>query len=250
MTEKVAAKSRGRKPAAAKKETAKTTRASRSLSRNKAKADASAAKAPSPAKAAAKKTRGRSKTSRKDAKAEVDEPKPTRAAKRSRTRQEGGKQQPTRKAARASSKSKPKKASRSRSRSLSRTISRFKGMAKREVPKHIQPVDDILLEANHNLVRTPFDPCTYTGGLTVYDAPSRDDVLAAPDYVADIFQRLYNAEVRSSSPLLGDFLRRLPPHLSHAFSILFVSLSTVAIPTCPIHAQPAKPIFYHASHSD
>lgn len=49
--------------------------------------------------------------------------------------------------------------------------------------------------AHHNLVLTPFDPSMYTVGLSVFDTPNQGQVLCAPEYVSDILQRLYNAEV-------------------------------------------------------
>jgi hypothetical protein len=52
---------------------------------------------------------------------------------------------------------------------------------------------------HHNLVVSPFDSTKYTAGISVYDKDNRDDVLMVPEYAADIFQRLYKSEVRSSS---------------------------------------------------
>ena len=43
---------------------------------------------------------------------------------------------------------------------------------------------------------TPFDPTKFTVGLSIYDTPSQGQVLYAPEYISDIFQRLYYSEVR------------------------------------------------------
>ena len=49
-------------------------------------------------------------------------------------------------------------------------------------------------ENNYNMVCSPFDAAKYTTGLSEYDSSCQDDVLQAPEYAADIFQRLYQAE--------------------------------------------------------
>jgi len=181
QVDQVPAKSRGRKPAA-KKEPEKIIR-SKSTSRSRSKPKSATppiSKDPVP-----KKTRGRSKTSRKEP--DATESKATRATKRSRM-QDDATEQPARKTARASSTNQPKRTTRSRSGS--------KGEINKLVGKRLDA--DLRLEADqHNLVRSlPFDPCKFTDGLSVYDTPSRDNVLEAPEYVSDIFQRLYHAEVR------------------------------------------------------
>jgi Cyclin, N-terminal domain/Cyclin, C-terminal domain len=57
---------------------------------------------------------------------------------------------------------------------------------------------DLSSEVHHNMVQTPFDPSKFTLGLSVHDTPSKGNILAVPEYVADIYQRLYVEEVRAS----------------------------------------------------
>lgn len=117
------------------------------------------------------------------------EPKGSRPAKRSRaqdTEVDVVSEQPERKVARGPTKDQPKRPV-TRSRSLS------KDAKVKCAPKLL--ADEFLQEVTHNLVSLPFDPCRYTNGLSVYDAPNRNDVNEAPEYVTDIFQRLFNAEV-------------------------------------------------------
>jgi hypothetical protein len=65
--------------------------------------------------------------------------------------------------------------------------------------------NDILLHTDHGLVRTPFDDSKYTPGLSPYDLDTRDDVQEVPDYVTDIFQRLYDAESQTTPvPYMDD----------------------------------------------
>lgn len=49
---------------------------------------------------------------------------------------------------------------------------------------------------NHMLNRQPFSTKEYTSGIASYDMKNKDDELEVPKYVTDIFQRLFNAEVR------------------------------------------------------
>jgi hypothetical protein len=49
---------------------------------------------------------------------------------------------------------------------------------------------------HYNLERPDFDPTSFTTGVAHHDVQSFGKVLEAPEYVADIFQRLYHAEVR------------------------------------------------------
>ena len=60
-------------------------------------------------------------------------------------------------------------------------------------PQSVPETD--LLSLPHGLAMTPFDPTKFTVGLSAYDAPYQDNVLLAPEYCSDIFQRLYNSEV-------------------------------------------------------
>jgi hypothetical protein len=53
-----------------------------------------------------------------------------------------------------------------------------------------------LPQKNHNLVLSDFNPTKYTSGLSVFDIVHQGDILQSPEYVSDIFQRLYHSEVR------------------------------------------------------
>ena len=61
---------------------------------------------------------------------------------------------------------------------------------------------DISVESNYNLVLNPFNDSLYTSGISEYDTPSKGKILEAPEYVSDIFQRLYHSEVRFRPTLL------------------------------------------------
>jgi hypothetical protein len=54
-------------------------------------------------------------------------------------------------------------------------------------------------ETNHNMVCSPFDSSKYTIGIAVHDIPNQGDVLQVPEYVADIYQRLFRLEVRGTN---------------------------------------------------
>jgi hypothetical protein len=54
---------------------------------------------------------------------------------------------------------------------------------------------DIVEKTNYNLVIIPFTDASYTSGIAPYDTPSKGKIQEAPEYVTDIFQRLYHAEV-------------------------------------------------------
>ncbi len=70
---------------------------------------------------------------------------------------------------------------------------------------------DILTSANHVLQRKPFSSKHFTPGIGIYDMDNKDDVLQVPNYVTDIFQRLFNAEVRAPRKFLPE--SRCPPML-------------------------------------
>lgn len=53
-----------------------------------------------------------------------------------------------------------------------------------------------LPQEHHNLVLANFEATKYTAGLSPYDFTNRDDVQQSPEYVSDIFQRLFHSEVR------------------------------------------------------
>lgn len=48
---------------------------------------------------------------------------------------------------------------------------------------------------NHGLALAHLDPDKFTRGMATVDVLNRGNVLEAPEYVADIYQRLYHAEV-------------------------------------------------------
>jgi hypothetical protein len=50
---------------------------------------------------------------------------------------------------------------------------------------------------------TSFDASKYTSGVSPYDRRHQHDVLQCPKYVTDIFQRLYDSEVRLSIKLIN-----------------------------------------------
>ncbi len=62
-----------------------------------------------------------------------------------------------------------------------------------------QPNHDGRPQEHHNLHLIDFQPTKFTLGFSPYDFSSRGDVLKSPEYVSDIFQRLYYSEVRKIS---------------------------------------------------
>jgi hypothetical protein len=54
---------------------------------------------------------------------------------------------------------------------------------------------DFLSDAHHNLVLKPFDATKLTLGISPYDQANCGKILQSPEYVTDIFQRLYDCEV-------------------------------------------------------
>lgn len=65
-------------------------------------------------------------------------------------------------------------------------------------PSQIEPRElctDFLAETDYSMVRKPFDNTKYTFGLSLHDEKHKDNVLMVADYVTDMFQRLYHAEV-------------------------------------------------------
>ena len=64
-------------------------------------------------------------------------------------------------------------------------------------------------QEHHNLSLTNFEPTKYTSGFSPYDVSIRGDVLQSPEYVSDIFQRLYHSEVRA----LLDFVVEILHHI-------------------------------------
>jgi hypothetical protein len=211
----------------------KTTRSSRSRSKSKPQEPLTQ---PGPEEAIEKKSRGRSRNSRKVSDSGAVEPKQSRTAKRSRTQDiqvDAVSEQPERKVARG-------RGTRSRSRP-NNTIAKAKA-----APKLL--ADEFMQEVNHNLVSLPFDPCRYTEGLSVYDTPNRNDANEAPEYVTDIFQRLFYAEVSPVAHLCA--IPRFAITLFLTLIVIRVPLSaTEPYSPTPIHAQTNNFVYYNASHS-
>jgi hypothetical protein len=184
--EKATAGTRGRKPVAKKGSSGTNAARAKSTSRSRNNPKSQELETQSgPAECIEQKSRGRSRTSRNESESSAAEPKPSRPAKRSRTHDSEVSEQPARKVAHVPTNDRPKRVTRSHSRSKDASV--------KATPTLL--ADEFLQEANHNLVSDPFDPCKYTDGLSVYDTPNRNNVLEAPEYVTDIFHRLFHAEV-------------------------------------------------------
>ena len=56
--------------------------------------------------------------------------------------------------------------------------------------------EDQVVPRDFGLTRPSFDGLDFTYGIAHYDATDREDMLQCKDYVTDIFQHLYHAEVR------------------------------------------------------
>lgn len=64
------------------------------------------------------------------------------------------------------------------------------------IPPPKVPCPEVLDGNVHELQRESFSPNTFTQGIAPYDISNEHDVQEVPKYVTDIFQRLYDAEVR------------------------------------------------------
>jgi hypothetical protein len=58
---------------------------------------------------------------------------------------------------------------------------------------------DFHVDSNYTLVRAPLDSSKYTTGISKHDVDDKENLLAVSDYVTDMYQRLYHAEVRTGS---------------------------------------------------
>jgi hypothetical protein len=83
----------------------------------------------------------------------------------------------------------------SKKKGAANTTSGKRGTRLQSRPKTV--CKDILPHTDYGLVREPFDASQYTAGIASYDTDKKGDVLEVSSYVTDIFQRLYNAEVRT-----------------------------------------------------
>jgi Cyclin, N-terminal domain/Cyclin, C-terminal domain len=91
-----------------------------------------------------------------------------------------------------------------------------------------------LPQEHHNLVLANFDPTRYTSGLSVFDVANQGDILQSPDYVSDIFQRLYHSEVRQQTLRYVATSRLLSRSLT---SRVVVTHQTLNTPNRYIHNQ-------------
>ncbi len=97
-----------------------------------------------------------------------------------------------------------RRSTRSRSQSSS-ALSRGKNATKKSTKRLAEEV--AIISADHNRVvpqdfglqRTSFKRDNFTYGIAYYDASGRSDPLLCKDYVTDMFQQLYHAEVSSWS---------------------------------------------------
>jgi Cyclin, N-terminal domain/Cyclin, C-terminal domain len=85
-------------------------------------------------------------------------------------------------------------------------------------------------QEHHNLLLTNFEATKYTAGFSPYDISNRGDVLQSPEYVSDIFQRLYQSEVGAMCKIPTSFtlspISTSPP-----------PLQSVTAPQCYMHNQ-------------
>lgn len=86
-----------------------------------------------------------------------------------------------------------------------------------------------LPQEHHNLVLTNFQPTKYTSGLSFFDTHHRGDVLQSPEYVSDIFQRLYQSEVRDGDGTLLTTIAAAAERLLDVMGLLLKSFSTFLI---------------------
>ena len=77
-----------------------------------------------------------------------------------------------------------------------------------------EALSDPKFHDNHTLIMNPFDPTNYTRGVGAHDIHKLESAVEAADYITDIYQRLYEAEVRSKKDGDGKDMTRA---LSHSF---------------------------------
>ena len=66
----------------------------------------------------------------------------------------------------------------------------------KQAKRKVNPCTDILQDGNHTLQRESFDDSKFTAGISCYDEVYKNEIKYAPGYMTDIYQRLYDAEVR------------------------------------------------------
>jgi hypothetical protein len=117
------------------------------------------------------------------------------AAKRSRqVTEEEEEEVPTGKVARRSSRGQVSKSSSTTTTAASSKKRPGRSHSNAAEPK--KPCSDFLPHTDYGLVRVPFDPSKYTAGISPHDLENVEDVAEVSNYVTDIYQRLYNQEVR------------------------------------------------------
>lgn len=96
---------------------------------------------------------------------------------------------------------------------------------------------------HYNLVLIPFDASKFTTGLSKYDKCCKGKVLYTPEYAPDIFQRLFECEVRCC--FLSHSAR---DGVQTALTILISSLLHSAVAQCSpvVHAPSERHQQHHA----
>ena len=100
-------------------------------------------------------------------------------------------------------------------------------------------------QEHHNLSLTNFEPTKYTSGFSPYDVSIRGDVLQSPEYVSDIFQRLYHSEVSSRQQYdIHCHLDDSNANLIHDHPFCFIDIKRPRL----LHAQSALHNCIHARY--
>lgn len=90
--------------------------------------------------------------------------------------------------------------SRSASRRLASKTTSEVVSRKHEAVKIITGDDEHIVPMDFRLKRESFDGANFTQGIAHYDAAKRSDPQKVAEYVTDLFQHLYKAEVRCCLP--------------------------------------------------
>lgn len=102
-------------------------------------------------------------------------------------------------AAKASNSNKGVESKSTGSRGRSRSSSTGKVPNKGSKPQPQDLCSDFHVESNYTLVHPSFDPAKYNAGISKHDVGRKDDPLEVADYVTDMYQHFYRAEVREFS---------------------------------------------------
>ena len=95
------------------------------------------------------------------------------------------------KASKSQEKGVPSKASRGKSRSKSAGRNAKSGPK----PEPRELCSDFHVESNYTMVRPSYDSAKYNAGISKHDEENRNDPLEVADYVTDIYQHFFQAEV-------------------------------------------------------